>query len=220
MLEIKDLSFTRGAHEVLRKVSIQVKSGELIALHGPSGCGKTTLLRCIAFLEKAPKGSIHFDGHRVHTQHEILEFRKKVGFVPQDHGLWSLKTAIDNVTLPLTLVHGLSQQEANTRAVEMLKELEIDHKKNSYPDQLSGGEKQRLAFARALAIRPTLLLLDEPSASLDKARAVNLQEILKRERALGVSILMATHDSRYLPLFDRIYEFDHHSLTEHKGTQS
>lgn len=224
MLEVRGLSFKRNSgretREILKEIDLTVKAGEFVALKGPSGCGKTTLLRCISFLEKPTSGKILFDGRVITHPSEISGFRKKTGFVFQDHGLWSLKTVTENIVLPLVLVHGVSAEKARLQADDMLKQMGIDHRDKAFPSELSGGEKQRLAFARALAIRPKLLILDEPSASLDQERSLNLQVLLKAERSKGTAILMSTHDASYLPLFDRIYEFSSDTFKETKGSST
>jgi putative amino-acid transport system ATP-binding protein len=216
MLKIKDISFSRGDTPILKNISFEVVPGQIVGFWGPSGCGKSTLLRCLAFLEQVDSGEILFGDMPLKTSHDINAYRKKIGFVFQDFGLWAMKTAIDNIVLPLCVVHGLSKEEAFFRAETTLTRLGIAHRKNAFPREMSGGEQQRLACARAIAVDPDLLILDEPSASLDSDSTQKIQEILREAREKNKTSLMATHDKKHLSLFDKLYIFENHTLKEKK----
>ncbi|MDQ3281002.1 MAG: ATP-binding cassette domain-containing protein, partial [Acidobacteriota bacterium] len=179
ILTIANLRLNRGTREVLRGVNITVEAGELVALMGLSGGGKTTVLRSVTALEPFDAGSIDVDGvvlqaGRAPSRATLRELRRRVAMVFQSHDLWAHLSAIDNVTLAPLHVARISRPDAERRAAELLESLGVAHRKNAYPRELSGGEAQRVAIARAMAMDPPLLLMDEPTASLDPARRFEL----------------------------------------------
>ena len=199
LLAISALRLSRGEREVLRALTFSVRRGELVALMGLSGSGKTTALRCVAALEAFDAGSIALESCSlspgpVPPQSRLTEMRRCVGMVFQLHALFEHLTAIENVTLSPIYVHGQPVGQARSRGASLLESLGVGARSAAYPRELSGGEAQRVAIARALAVDPPLLLMDEPTASLDPARRGALTETLRALVAEGRGLLVATHD--------------------------
>ena len=180
VLTLEGAGISRGGRAIVNSVSFGVEPGTIVALMGPSGTGKTTILRAIAGLEPVERGSIRTSG--------------RVGMVFQFHHLFANMPAHQNVWLAPVHVHGTPRAEAETRARELLDLLGVGHRADAYPHELSGGEAQRVAIARALAVEPALLLMDEPTASLDTARRSELAATLRQLASRGRTILVATHD--------------------------
>lgn len=201
-------SFTQGSAtiEVLRGVDLKVGAGEIVALLGPSGSGKSTLLQALGLLEGGFSGSIQIAGEeaaRLDNDGRTRLRRDMLGFVYQFHHLLPDFSAIENVILP-QLIHGASRPDAAQRADLLLGSLGLSGRLDHRPSQLSGGEQQRVAVARALANRPALILADEPTGNLDEATAdVVLGEFLKLVRLEGSAALIATHNERIAAKMDR-----------------
>ena len=203
VLTIRDLRLQRGSREILRGVNISVQRGEFLVLMGLSGGGKTTVLRTTVALEPFQNGSIDVDGVKLvpgplPRERSLRELRRKVGIVFQMHYLFEHLSARDNVTLAPTQVLGISRGDAERRAQELLTELGVDHRANALPRELSGGEAQRVAIARALAVDPPLLLMDEPTASLDPARRNELGSTLRQLTREGRTLVVTTHDDDFV----------------------
>jgi len=192
---------------VLRGVNLHVGPGEIVALLGPSGSGKSTLLQAVGLLEGGFEGSIRIRGEeaaQVNNDGRTRIRRDSLGFVYQFHHLLPDFTAVENVVLP-QLIHGATNEEAKTRAESLLGSLGLGHRLTHRPSQLSGGEQQRVAVARALANRPALVLADEPTGNLDEATAdVVLAEFLRLVREEGSAALVATHNERLAAKMDRV----------------
>lgn len=202
VLRIHDLRLRRGAREVLRGVSFDVAQGELVALMGLSGGGKTTVLRAITALEPFDGGTIDVGGVVLQAGRSLdrattRELRTRVGMVFQYHFLWEHLTALQNVTLAPMQVAKVSRADAERRANELLQSLGVAHRRDAWPRELSGGEAQRVAIARAMAIEPPLLLMDEPTASLDPARRVELGHTLRGLTTGGRTLVITTHDDDF-----------------------
>jgi polar amino acid transport system ATP-binding protein len=202
ILTIDDLRLRRGAREVLRGVSLRVERGELVALMGLSGGGKTTVLRAITALERFDGGTIDVGGVQLTagaapSRTTLRDLRRQAGMVFQFHSLWEHLTAMENVTLAPLHVAGTSRAAANRRAAELLQSLGVAHRGHAYPRELSGGEAQRVAIARAMAMDPPLLLMDEPTASLDPARRSELGQTLRSLTSEGRTLLITTHDDDF-----------------------
>jgi ABC-type polar amino acid transport system ATPase subunit len=210
LLKIDGLRLTRGTREILRGISMRAARGELVALMGLSGGGKTTVLRCIAALEAFNAGAIDLDGVTLHSgplpaRNVIRELRRRVGMVFQLHYLFEHLTALHNVTLAPTHVAAVPRSDAEAPATQLLESLGVAHRRNALPRELSGGEAQRVAFARAMAMDPPLLLMDEPTASLDPARRGELGETLVKLTDGGRTLLITTHDDDFARDFaDRV----------------
>ena len=202
-------SFVQGGEtiEVLRGVDLTIAPGEIVALLGPSGSGKSTLLQAVGLLEGGFGGSIRIAGEeaaRLDSHGRTVVRRDKLGFVYQFHHLLPDFNATENVVLPL-LIRDRTQEEAQARATELLTTLGLGHRLTHRPSQLSGGEQQRVAVARALANRPALVLADEPTGNLDEHTAdLVLGELLRLVRQEGSSALIATHNERLATKMDRV----------------
>jgi len=201
IVTIRDVHLQRGPRPILTGASLSVNRGEIIALMGASGSGKTTLLRAIAGLEAFEGGSIAVDGVSMlggpSVAASLRELRRKVGMVFQFHCLFEHMSAVQNVWLAPVHVHHVAQPEAERRALELMKVLGVDHRARALPRELSGGEAQRVAIARALATDPPVLLMDEPTASLDPARRSELSSLLKSLVSRQRTLLIATHDEEF-----------------------
>lgn len=199
VLTIAALQLARGTRPVLRGVDLEVTRGEIVALMGLSGAGKTTILRAVAGLDAATGGRIAVDGVSVEAGHRRpAVLHQKVGMVFQFHCLFEHLTARQNVTLAPVHVHQESAPSASARADALLASLGVGHRAEALPRELSGGEAQRVAIARALAVDPPLLLLDEPTASLDPARRTELAATLRELAAGGRTLLLTSHDDDFV----------------------
>jgi ABC-type polar amino acid transport system ATPase subunit len=202
LLRVQALSLRRGERSVLAEVAFDVPRGELVALMGPSGAGKTTILRAIAGLESFQSGSVEvedlaMDSGASITRAKLRALQRKVGMVFQFHHLFEHLTAIKNVWLAPVHAYGVPLREAERRARELLAALGVEHRAAALPRELSGGEAQRVAIARALAVDPPLLLMDEPTASLDPARRLELRDLLRGLLQDGRTLIVATHDEEF-----------------------
>lgn len=202
VLQVEDLHLHRGARPVLTGVSLDVERGDLVAIMGPSGSGKTTVLRAVAGLESFHAGRIVIDGVALTggthaTKATLRELRRKVGMVFQFHCLFEHLTAIDNVCLAPVHAHGIAVPDARRRGLELLAGFGVEHRAAALPRHLSGGEAQRVAIARALAVDPPLLLMDEPTASLDPERRAELGALLRQLQRQHRTLLIATHDEDF-----------------------
>jgi polar amino acid transport system ATP-binding protein len=204
VIEVAGLRKRFGAHVVLDGVSLEVGAGEIVALTGPSGCGKTTLLRCLNGLERADAGTVRVDGHEVPTgapgaargagDRALLAIRRRVGFVFQTWNLFAHRTVLGNVIEAPVHVARVPVAEATERARALLERVGIAARAGARPHQLSGGEQQRAAIARALAMNPTALLLDEPTSALDPERRRELAALLRGLVDDGLALLCVSHD--------------------------
>jgi NitT/TauT family transport system ATP-binding protein len=206
-IEARDISKKFGQFTALDNVSLEIPSGELVALLGPSGSGKTTLLRVIAGLEFADSGTVLFDGED--TTHRTARDRR-VGFVFQHYALFRHMTVFENIAFGLRVRPRAlrpSKEKIRARVEELLKLIQLKNLSGRYPSQLSGGQRQRVALARALAVEPSVLLLDEPFGSLDAQTRVIMQQILTNMwQRLKISVLFVTHDiDEAIFLSDRVY---------------
>ncbi|WP_340315161.1 ABC transporter ATP-binding protein [Rhizorhabdus argentea] len=195
------------AIEVLRQVDLSIAPGEIVALLGPSGSGKSTLLQAVGLLEGGFEGSIRIAGEeaaKADAAGRTRIRRDRLGFVYQFHHLLPDFTAVENVVLP-QLIHGVEMHPARDRAESLLSSLGLARRLTHRPSQLSGGEQQRVAVARALANRPALVLADEPTGNLDEATAdVVFAEFLRLVRHEGSAALVATHNERLAARMDRV----------------
>jgi ABC-type polar amino acid transport system ATPase subunit len=219
-LNISNVYVRRGQRVVLGGVNASVPRGSIVALMGPSGSGKTTMLRAIAALEPFDAGTISIDdvaiaGGVPPTPAVIRQLRTRVGLVFQFHHLFEHLTALANVTLAPVHAHGVAPDAADARAMDLLRTFGVDHRARALPRELSGGEAQRVAIARALAVDPPLLMMDEPTASLDPERREELGALLRNLATQGRAILVSTHDEE----FARGWADDVLRLREGKVTQ-
>jgi ABC-type polar amino acid transport system ATPase subunit len=201
-LDVRDVAVRRGTRLVVDGVSFQGQQGELLAIMGASGSGKTTVLRSVAGLDPLAGGAIDVGGvtlaaGRTLTRESRRTLHRSVGIVFQFHHLFSHMTAIDNVALAPVHALGHSRAAAVDRARSLLDELGVGGRADAMPHELSGGEAQRVAIARALAVDPAVLLMDEPTASLDRGRRDDLGATLKALAAHGRTVVIATHDEAF-----------------------
>jgi putative ABC transport system ATP-binding protein len=189
-----------GADEVeaLRGIDLEVERGEMVAIVGPSGSGKTTLLNCLSGLDAFDGGQVVIDGQDLSAMSDRTRTayrRQNMGFVFQAFNLLPVLSAVENAEIPL-LLQGLSPKQARRRALEMLETLGLAHRANHRPDQLSGGEQQRVAVARALIHKPAVVWADEPTGNLDSEVTNVIAELLVRMNKTGQTIVLVTHNSQ------------------------
>lgn len=206
MIEIKGVTKSFDNLRVLKGVDLKIEKGEVISIVGPSGAGKTTLLQLIGTLDKPDSGSICFNGRDLCTmsQKELAKFRNKhIGFVFQFHQLLPEFTALENITIP-ALIAGRDQRDAEKEAMELLKIMGLEERAHHKPAQMSGGENQRVAVARALINHPDVVLADEPSGSLDSYNKEELHRLFFELRdRFGQTFLIVTHDEKLASITDR-----------------
>ena len=209
MIEIKDIYKSFGELEVLKGVNLSVEKGEIVAIIGKSGAGKTTLLQIIGTLDRPTKGQIIIGGTDVFAlkDKELAAFRNKhIGFIIQFHQLLPEFTALENVCIPAMIARE-KENQYKPRAEKLLQELGLAERMGHKPNELSGGEKQRVAAARALMMSPDIILADEPTGSLDEKNKKELSELLLQLRKeYGQTILLVTHDKELAGIADRIIE--------------
>ena len=200
---VRSVSVAHAERTIVRDASFEVSDGELVALLGASGSGKTTILRALAGLEPISAGAIEVGASRLGpgplpkgAQRRALH--REVGIVFQFHNLFAHLTALENVCLALVHVVGAPRAGAERDARTLLASLGVEHRASAMPHELSGGEAQRVAIARALAVRPRVLLMDEPTASLDPDRRTDLATVLRSLVAGGQSVVVATHDQDFV----------------------
>lgn len=210
VLSVRDIkkTFIEGGQplHILRGGGFDLHRGEIIALVGPSGSGKSTLLQCVGLLDKPTAGSILLDGIPVQKMDDEMRTtmrRRKIGFVYQRHNLLADFTALENVMLPM-LANGVDERVANARALKLLRAANVAHRASHLPGEMSGGEQQRTAVARALANDPEILLADEPTGSLDPAHAASVFDLLlDLARNKKMAMLFVTHDMNLAARADR-----------------
>lgn len=206
MIDIKNITKRFGSLEVLKGIDLHIDKGEVVSIVGPSGAGKTTLLQIIGTLDKPDTGSVCVDNIDTTTlsQKALSDFRNKhLGFVFQFHQLLPEFTAIENIMIP-AYIAGTSRKAAKVRATELLQFMGLTDRANHKPSQLSGGEKQRIAVARALVNSPAVILADEPSGSLDTKNKEELHQLFFDLRdKFGQTFVIVTHDEQLATLTDR-----------------
>jgi ABC-type polar amino acid transport system ATPase subunit len=195
LVKIDNLHKYFGKNEVLKGINLNVRRQEVVCLLGPSGAGKSTLLRCINRLEEPTSGRIFIDGEEI-TRHgvDLNLMRSEIGMVFQHFNLFPHLTALENCTLALIKVRRMSREQAEERAMAMLKRVGLEAKARSKPRQLSGGQQQRVAIARALSMDPKLMLFDEPTSALDPELIGEVLDTMIRLAEAGVTMIVVTHE--------------------------
>ena len=209
MIELNDIFFAYDNTQVLKGINLKVEKGEIISIVGASGAGKTTLLHILGALEKPQKGDYLINNNSVIDldSNQLAKFRNlEVGFIFQFHNLLAEFTAFENICLP-GYISKRKRLDVEKRATELLEILGISDKKNQKPNQLSGGEQQRIAIARALINSPSIILADEPSGNLDSKNAENLHELfIKLNKELNQTFIIVTHNKHLASMTDRSLE--------------
>ena len=207
MIKLRHITKSFGNLQVLRGIDLDIQKGEVVSIVGPSGAGKTTLLQIMGTLDKADEGTIEIDGTDVSRlkQKELSKFRnQKIGFVFQFHQLLPEFTALENIMIP-AFIAGKGKREARERAQELLAFMGLTDRASHKPSELSGGEKQRVAVARALMNNPVVIMADEPSGSLDSKNKEELHRLFFELRdKMGQTFVIVTHDETLATLSDRI----------------
>ena len=198
MIEIKNLTKSYEKKCILKNINLKINDNEQIAIIGKSGCGKSTLLRCIARLEKIDKGQILIDNENIN---DIKNFYNKVGMVFQSFNLFENMTVLENLIIAPVKLKMYSKQEALKLAKNYLKEINLENKINEYPKNLSGGEKQRVAIIRALMEKPKILLLDEPTSSLDPQMKKEVLELVTKLKEYNMTIIVVSHELNFVKDF-------------------
>ncbi len=195
MIKIKNLKKSYGKLEVLKGINTEIREGEVISIIGPSGSGKSTFLRCINRLEEPTSGEIFIHGTNILQKNvNINKIRENVGMVFQHFNLYPHKTVLENIILGPVKLKKISKAEAEKKAIELLKKVGLEDKKDVYPNKLSGGQKQRVAIARALAMDPQIMLFDEPTSALDPEMIGEVLIVMKELAQAGMTMIVVTHE--------------------------
>ncbi|MEI0603086.1 amino acid ABC transporter ATP-binding protein [Brachyspira alvinipulli] len=201
MIEVKDLKKSFGTLDILKGISFKIQYGEVLTLIGPSGTGKSTLLRCINFLEKPNNGIITIGDLTLDTQkatrNEIYALRKKTSMVFQNYNLFKNKTALENIMEPMVTVQKMDIKKAKEEALHIIETVGLFNKKDEYPSRLSGGQQQRVGIGRAMAVHPDVILLDEPTSSLDPELVGEVLNVIKDLAQKHTTMLITTHEMQF-----------------------
>lgn len=219
MIKIEHLAKRFGNNQVLKDISLEVKDGEIVALIGSSGAGKSTLIRCLNYLEKAESGKITFDDLNIDLAHitkkEIFALRKKSTMVFQNFNLFKNKTVLENVMEGLVVNKIMESQAAKKKALELLRDVGMEEKAESYPSQLSGGQQQRVGIARALVLDPKVILFDEPTSALDPELVGEVLSVIKKISHEDRTMIIVTHEMNFAAdVADRVIFLDKGEIAE------
>ena len=200
----------------LKNINLEVSKGEVIVICGPSGAGKSTLLRTINKLEPIDEGEIIVDGMSLSdSRTNLTALRAEIGFVFQHFNLYPHMTALKNITLAPRKVRGLNRREAEERAMRLLEKVGLAHRANAYPSQLSGGEQQRVAIARSLAMEPRIMLFDEPTSALDPELINDVLDVMVKLASEGMTMVVVTHEIGFAQkVADRVIFMDGGEIVE------
>lgn len=222
MIDIKNITKSFGNLQVLKGIDLHIGKGEVVSIVGPSGAGKTTLLQIIGTLDKPDTGEIYIDGVEVSklSKKKLSDFRNQhIGFVFQFHQLLPEFTALENIMIP-AFIAGMSKADAKKRAEELLQFMGLSERASHKPNELSGGEKQRIAVARALVNNPAVILADEPSGSLDSQNKEELHQLFFRLREeYGQTFVIVTHDEHLAEITDRTIKMKDGMLAQEETIQ-
>ncbi|WP_119317659.1 amino acid ABC transporter ATP-binding protein [Companilactobacillus formosensis] len=197
MIELKNLNKSYGNNNVLKHINLKIDDGEVVVIIGPSGSGKSTLLRCMNLLEQPTSGEVKINGQKVSGKVKpelIRETRQNVGMVFQHFNLFPHYTVLNNIIHAPMIVKKQNKDEAIKHAKQLLKEVSLENKINAFPSSLSGGQEQRIAIARALAMNPNTLLFDEPTSALDPEMVEEVLEVMKKLAKTGMTMVVVTHE--------------------------
>ncbi len=196
MIDVKHLSKSFGKNDVLIDLNEHIYPGEKVVIIGPSGSGKSTFLRCLNLMEKPTSGNIVFKGKDITTakSKEVDQIRQKMGMVFQHFNLFPHLTIKENITLAPVKLNLMTKEEADEKAMELLRRVGLEDKANAYPAQLSGGQKQRIAIIRSLAMNPEVILFDEPTSALDPEMVGEVLDLMKELANEGMTMVVVTHE--------------------------
>ena len=195
LFQIKNLEKSFGENRVLCGINTEIKTGEVLVIVGPSGSGKSTFLRCLNLLEEPTGGELYFEGQQINSPKcDVNKLRQKMGMVFQQFNLFPHMTVKKNITIGPVKLLGVSQEEADKKAMELLNRVGLPDKADAYPNQLSGGQKQRIAIARSLAMNPDVMLFDEPTSALDPEMVGEVLELMKELAKSGMTMAVVTHE--------------------------
>ena len=218
MIKIKNLHKNFGDVEVLKGIDLSIAEKEVVVIIGPSGSGKSTLLRCINYLEQPTGGTVEVDGIMLDSEANINTVRAEVGMVFQRFNLFPHMTVLDNITLAPIKVRGVSKEEAEKTAHDLLTRVGLGDRGDAYPSQLSGGQQQRVAIARALAMHPKVMLFDEPTSALDPEMVKEVLNVMKKLAVEGMTMVVVTHGMGFArEVGDRVLFVDEGRILE-EGT--
>lgn len=221
LIKVRDLHKHFNKLHVLKGVSEEIKKGEVVFVIGPSGSGKSTFLRCLNLLEVPEKGSIVFEGNELLAKGVNLDkHRQKIGMVFQHFNLFPHKTVLENITLAPIKLLGISKEEAEKRADDLLEQIGLTDKKHAYPNTLSGGQKQRIAIARALAMKPDVMLFDEPTSALDPEMVGEVLQLMQKLANEGMTMVIVSHEMGFAKnAADRVLFMDEGVIIESGSPQ-
>lgn len=195
MLDIQDLHKTFGSNQVLKGITTTIDQGEVVVVIGPSGSGKSTFLRCLNLLEVPTSGKIFFEGTDItDPKNDLYKMREKMGMVFQNFNLFPNMTVLENITLSPTKVKKVAKSAADQLAKQLLNDVGLPDKAKAYPQSLSGGQMQRIAIARALAMEPDVMLFDEPTSALDPEMVGEVLSVMQRLAQQGMTMVIVTHE--------------------------
>lgn len=197
MLEVKNIVKSFDGKEVLKGIDFKVDKGEKVIIIGPSGSGKSTFLRTLNLLESIDSGDIIFEGNKINTKINVDEYRQKIGMVFQSFNLFNNLTVKENIMLAPVTLKLKTKEEAEKEAIKLLKKINLKDKIDKYPSQLSGGEKQRVAIVRALAMNPKMMLFDEPTSALDPEMVGEVLNLMKDLADNGMTMIIVTHEMSF-----------------------
>ena len=216
IIEFNDVNKWFGEFHVLRDINLRVAKGERIVICGPSGSGKSTLIRCINRLEEHQQGRLLVDGTELSDDIKAINaIRKSVGMVFQQFNLFPHLTVLENLTLAPMWVSQIPKKEAEERAMQQLRRVQITEQAGKYPLQLSGGQQQRVAIAKALCLTPKIMLFDEPTSALDPEMINEVLDVIKELATQGITMLCVTHEMGFArSVADRVIFMDHGQIVE------
>ena len=195
MIKVENLTKNFKGVDVLKGITTEIRKGDVLCVIGPSGSGKSTFLRCLNLLEEPSGGKIVFDGENLTDKKtDLNKHRQKMGMVFQQFNLFPHMTVLDNLTCAPLMLHKMTREQAEAKAMELLERVGLADRAKSYPNQLSGGQKQRVAIVRALCMEPEVMLFDEPTSALDPEMVGEVLEVMQRLALQGMTMVVVTHE--------------------------
>lgn len=199
MLKVKNLNKSFNNKKILKNITFNVEKGDRLAIIGPSGCGKSTCLRCLNMLETPDSGDIIFDNiNLMNNKNKLSEIRRHIGMVFQSFNLFLNLTVLENIILAPTKLKIMNKTESIKEAKELLKRFNLIDKINNYPEELSGGEKQRVAIIRTLIMKPKIILFDEPTSALDPEMVNEVEDVIKTIAFEGMTMIIVSHEMKFI----------------------